>query len=74
MLLIKDHSPMRLEATRPYDNTHKQQHLFLPVSHPEERNPASESSGRTTTGAARNREQCFHPPTLAAFFDLAGRP
>lgn len=35
MLLIKDHSRMKLEATTPYDGTHEQQHRLLPISHPE---------------------------------------
>jgi AbiV family abortive infection protein len=42
MLLIKDHSRMKLDATTPYDSTHKQQHRLLPISHPEEWNAASE--------------------------------
>jgi hypothetical protein len=42
MLLIKDHSCMKLDATTPYDSTHKQQHRLLPISHPEEWNAASE--------------------------------
>lgn len=36
MLLIKDHSRMKLEATTPYDSTHEQQHRLLPISHPED--------------------------------------
>nr|WP_209326403.1 AbiV family abortive infection protein [Brevibacterium renqingii] len=36
MLLIKDHSRMKLEATTPYDSTHVQQNRLLPISHPED--------------------------------------
>ncbi|CAM4047956.1 hypothetical protein [Helcobacillus massiliensis] len=36
MLLIKDHSRMKLEATTPYDSTHEQEHRILPISHPED--------------------------------------
>lgn len=36
MLLIKDHSRMKIEATTPYDSTHEQQHRLLPISHPED--------------------------------------
>lgn len=42
MLLIKDHSRMKLEAVTPYDNTHEQQHKLLPISHPEDWDAASE--------------------------------
>lgn len=42
MLLIKDHSRMKLEATTPYDSTHEQQHRLLPISHPEDWAEASE--------------------------------
>ncbi|WP_433676888.1 AbiV family abortive infection protein [Microbacterium gorillae] len=36
MLLIKDHSRMKLEAGMPYDSTREQQHRLLPISHPED--------------------------------------
>ncbi|MGW4859346.1 AbiV family abortive infection protein [Kocuria palustris] len=42
MLLIKDHSRMKLEAETPYDSTHAQQHRLLPISHPEEWAAASQ--------------------------------
>lgn len=42
MLLIKDHSRMKLEATTPYDSTHEQQHRLLPISHPDEWAAASQ--------------------------------
>lgn len=42
MLLIKDHSRMKLEATTPYDSTHEQQHRLLPISHPEDWATASQ--------------------------------
>ncbi|GAB2627823.1 hypothetical protein GCM10009696_36410 [Kocuria himachalensis] len=35
MLLIRDHSRMKLDAVTPYDSTHEQQIRLLPVSHPE---------------------------------------
>ncbi|WP_089299868.1 AbiV family abortive infection protein [Haloechinothrix alba] len=42
MLLIKDHSRMKLEVTTPYDSTHEQQHRLLPISHPEDWAAASQ--------------------------------
>ena len=42
MLLIKDHSRMKHEATTPYDSTHEQQHRLLPISHPEDWAAASQ--------------------------------
>lgn len=36
MLLIKDHSRMKLFAQTPYDSTHAQQHSLLHISHPED--------------------------------------
>lgn len=42
MLLIKDHSRMKLEADTPYDSTHAQQHRLLPISHPEDWAAASQ--------------------------------
>lgn len=46
MLLIKDHSRMKLEAQTPYDSTHEQQHRLLPISHPEDWVEASEEFRR----------------------------
>lgn len=46
MLLIKDHSWMKLSAATPYDSTHEQQHRLLPISHPEEWATASEEFKR----------------------------
>lgn len=46
MLLIKDHSRMKLEAVTPYDSTHEQQHKLLPISHPEDWDAASEEFKR----------------------------
>ncbi|MEV0462958.1 AbiV family abortive infection protein [Nocardia tengchongensis] len=46
MLLIKDHSRMKLDAVTPYDSTHKQQHRLLPISHPEDWSAASEEFKR----------------------------
>ena len=42
MLLIKDHSRMKHEATTPYDSAHEQQHRLLPISHPEDWAAASQ--------------------------------
>lgn len=42
MLLIKDHSRMKHEATMPYDSTHEQQHRLLPISHPKDWAAASQ--------------------------------
>lgn len=36
MLLIKDHTRMKHDASTPYDSTHEQQHRLLPISHPED--------------------------------------
>lgn len=41
MLLIKDHSRMKLEASTPYDSTQEQQHRLLRISHPEDWDVAS---------------------------------
>lgn len=46
MLLIKDHSRMKLKASTPYDSTHQQQHRLLPISHPEHWSTASEEFRR----------------------------
>jgi len=46
MLLIKDHSRMKLEAVTPYDSTQEQQHRLLSISHPEDWNNASEEFKR----------------------------
>ncbi|WIX82833.1 AbiV family abortive infection protein [Amycolatopsis carbonis] len=36
MLLIRDHTRMKHDATTPYDSTHEQQFRLLPVAHPED--------------------------------------
>lgn len=46
MLLIKDHSRMKLDASTPYDSTHDQQHRLLSNSHPEDWQSASEEFRR----------------------------
>jgi hypothetical protein len=46
MLLIKDHSRMKLEVETPYDSTHEQQHRLLPISHPDDWSVASEEVRR----------------------------
>lgn len=51
MLLIKDHSRMKLEAATPYDSTHQQQqHGLLPISHPEDWAAASQEFRDYFTG------------------------
>lgn len=42
MLLIQDHSRMKMYARTPYDSTHEQQVRLLPISHPEDWAAASE--------------------------------
>ncbi|MFE5339306.1 AbiV family abortive infection protein [Isoptericola sp. NPDC056578] len=42
MLLIKDHTRMKHDATTPYDSTHEQQFRLLPISHPEDWAAASQ--------------------------------
>ena len=36
MLLIRDHSRMKIQAVTPYDSTQEQQYRLLPVAHPED--------------------------------------
>lgn len=43
MLLIRDHSRMKMEAVTEYDGTHAQQFRLLPISHPVDWAAASES-------------------------------
>lgn len=46
MLLIRDHSRMKMEAVTEYDSTHAQQFRLLPTSHPEDWAAVSESFPR----------------------------
>jgi len=46
MLLIRDHSRMKLEAVTEYDSTHAQQFRLLPISHPEDWAAASDDFRR----------------------------
>lgn len=46
MLLIQDHSRMKMYARTPYDSTHEQQFRLLPISHPEDWTAASEEFRR----------------------------
>lgn len=46
MLLIRDHSRMKLEAESAYDSTGAQQFRLLPISHPEDWDAASEDFKR----------------------------
>lgn len=50
MLLIKDHSRMKLEASTPYDSTREQQGRLLPISHPEDWAAASPEFRRAASG------------------------
>jgi len=43
MLLIKDHTRMKHDASTPYESTHEQQFRLLPISHPEDWAAATES-------------------------------
>lgn len=43
MMLIKDHTRMKHDASTPYDSTHAQQFRLLPISHPEDWAAASEA-------------------------------
>ncbi|WP_432560676.1 AbiV family abortive infection protein [Granulicoccus sp. GXG6511] len=43
MLLIKDHTRMKHDASTPYDSTHPQQFRLLPITHPEDWAAASET-------------------------------
>jgi len=51
MLLIRDHSRMKLEAATPYDSTHAQQFRLLPISHPDDWAAASEEFRSGPLGA-----------------------
>ena len=53
MLLITDHSRMKLRAITPYDSTHEQQGRLLPIAHPEDWAAASEKFRRTATEPPR---------------------
>lgn len=46
MLLIQDHSRMKMYARTPYDSTHEQQFRLLPISHPEDWEAASDDFKR----------------------------
>jgi AbiV family abortive infection protein len=46
MLLIQDHSRMKMYARTPYDSTHEQQFRLLPISHPDDWAAASEEFKR----------------------------
>lgn len=51
MMLIKDHTRMKHDASTPYDSTHAQQFRLLPISHPEDWAAASESFRNSGGGA-----------------------
>ncbi|MBC7595246.1 MAG: AbiV family abortive infection protein, partial [Kineosporiaceae bacterium] len=50
MLLIRDHSRMKLDAQTEYDSTHAQQFRLLPISHPEDWAAASNEFKLGPTG------------------------
>ena len=58
MLLLRDHTRMKLEAVTPYDSTHEQQFRLLPVSHPEDWAAASENfkDGRPIDHSGEDQE------------------
>lgn len=56
MLLIKDHSRMKLDADTPYDSTHAQQHRLLHISHPEDWEAASEEF-KTGSGSSPSEDE-----------------
>ncbi|GAA4522556.1 hypothetical protein GCM10023191_101960 [Actinoallomurus oryzae] len=53
MLLINDHTRMKLQAVTPYDSTHPQQFRLLPISHPEEWAAASRPPIQEDHGTAQ---------------------
>ncbi len=54
MMLITDHSRMKLEASTPYDSTHAQQFRLLPITHPEDWDAASEEFRQGATRHGRD--------------------
>lgn len=58
MLLIKDHSRMKLDATTPTTAPTSSSTGFCPSRTPRSGTQHLWSSGRTTTGRARSREHC----------------
>jgi AbiV family abortive infection protein len=61
MLLIRDHSRMKMEAVTPYDSTHEQQQRLLPISHPEEWTAASDEFKRTQSPGSPRVERTAEP-------------
>ena len=57
MLLIRDHSRMKMEAVTEYDSTHDQQFRLLPISHPEDWARAPEELRRWGTTAAEDETE-----------------
>lgn len=49
MLLIRDHSRMKLDAVTPYDSTHQQQLRLLPIAHPDDWAAAPDELKHTMT-------------------------
>lgn len=58
MLLIRDHSRMKLEAVTEYDSTHDQQLRLLPISHPEDWVAASENFPRAVEMKGETETEC----------------
>ncbi|MER7335985.1 MULTISPECIES: AbiV family abortive infection protein [unclassified Micromonospora] len=57
MLLIRDHSRMKMEAVTEYDSTHDQQFRLLPISHPEDWSQSSEEFRRGGIGATEHETE-----------------
>ncbi|QSE77689.1 AbiV family abortive infection protein [Rhodococcus koreensis] len=55
MLLIRDHSRMKIEAVTPYDSTHAQQFRLLPISHPDDWAAASDQFRSNETSPINRR-------------------
>lgn len=63
MLLIRDHSRMKMEAVTPYDSTHDQQFRLLPISHPEDWTAASDEFKRTQLPGSPRVDRAEGSPT-----------
>jgi hypothetical protein len=61
MLLIRDHSRMKMDAVTEYDSTHAQQFRFLPTSHPADWAAALESSRRGDDPGGMQADATPHP-------------
>ena len=57
MLLIRDHSRMKIDAVTEYDSTHDQQFRLLPISHPEDWAQSAEDFRCGGIGAAEHETE-----------------